>query len=72
MTASWPRLDPGLYRRKFSPADVIFPEALRDRSEYEAFRRAVDLPLMVNLNEFGTAAPLTHDELEDLGINPAV
>lgn len=30
-------------------ADVIFPEALRDRSEYEAFPRAVDLPLMVNL-----------------------
>jgi methylisocitrate lyase len=50
-------------------ADVVFPDALHDREEFAAFRAAVDVPLMVNLNEFGRGEPLTLAEARDLGID---
>lgn len=53
-------------------ADVIFAEALKDAAEYERFRKEVDAPLMVNLNEFGVGDPLTRQELRDLGVDLAV
>lgn len=53
-------------------ADVIFAEALRKPSEFELFRSAIDLPLMVNLNEFGANKPLSKRGLVDLGINVAI
>ena len=53
-------------------ADVIFPEALRGPEEYAAFRDALDVPLMINLNEFGRGAPLTQSEARRLGYNLAV
>ena len=37
-------------------ADAIFPEALQDESEYEAFRTAIDAPLLANITEFGKTA----------------
>jgi methylisocitrate lyase len=53
-------------------ADVIFVEALRSEHEYATVRAAIDVPIMVNLNEFGKQSPLTRGELENLGINVAV
>lgn len=53
-------------------ADVIFPEALRSPDEYRRFREAVDVPLMINLNEFGGREPLTQQEVRDLGYQLAV
>ncbi|MEX2453464.1 MAG: methylisocitrate lyase [Rhodospirillaceae bacterium] len=53
-------------------ADAIFPEALQDMSEYEAFRAAVDVPLLANLTEFGKTPLLTKAELETLGYNIAI
>lgn len=53
-------------------ADVIFPEALRSPEEYRRFRDAVDVPLMINLNEFGGRDPLTQREVRDLGYQLAV
>lgn len=53
-------------------ADAIFPEALQNPSEYEAFRSAVDVPLLANLTEFGKTPLLTKKELEDLGYNIAI
>ncbi|MFJ4790325.1 methylisocitrate lyase [Streptomyces sp. NPDC088794] len=50
-------------------ADAIFPEALVDESEYEAFRRAVDVPLLANMTEFGKTRLLDVDTLENLGFN---
>ncbi|MGW7297049.1 methylisocitrate lyase [Streptomyces sp. NPDC054829] len=53
-------------------ADAIFPEALADVSEYEAFREAVDVPLLANLTEFGKTPLLDVRTLENLGYNIAL
>ena len=53
-------------------ADAIFPEALRSIDEYRRFRRAIDVPLMINLNEFGGRTPPTQQEVRDLGYQLAV
>ena len=50
-------------------ADAIFPEALQDESEYEAFRAAIDVPLLANITEFGKTPLLSAGQLEDLGYN---
>ncbi|MEU9406759.1 methylisocitrate lyase [Streptomyces sp. NPDC048281] len=53
-------------------ADAIFPEALADEAEYEAFRKAVDVPLLANLTEFGKTPLLNTRALENLGYNIAL
>jgi len=50
-------------------ADAIFPEALTDEGEFEKFRRAVKVPLLANMTEFGKTRLLTAKQLADLGIN---
>lgn len=51
-------------------ADAIFPEAMKDESEFEAIRRAVpNTPLLANMTEFGKSRLLTIQELENLGFN---
>lgn len=50
-------------------ADLVFPEALRDEAEFAAFRKAIDVPLLANMTEFGTSPNLTAARLEDLGYN---
>jgi len=49
-------------------ADLIFPEALRDLAEFEAFARAVDVPVLANMTEFGQSALFTARQLEDAGV----
>lgn len=34
-------------------ADAIFPEGLESEAEFEAFRKALDVPLLANMTEFG-------------------
>ncbi|MCF2130938.1 methylisocitrate lyase [Strepomyces sp. STD 3.1] len=53
-------------------ADAAFPEALSDVAEYEAFRKAVDVPLLANLTEFGKTPLLDVRTLENLGYNIAL
>jgi methylisocitrate lyase len=48
-------------------ADAIFPEALLDAREFEAFRARVRVPLLANMTEFGASPLLGARELEDLG-----
>ncbi|MFN8847862.1 MAG: methylisocitrate lyase [Bdellovibrionales bacterium] len=50
-------------------ADVIFTEALANESEFEAFRKAVQVPLLANMTEFGKSKLLTSTQLENLGFN---
>jgi methylisocitrate lyase len=50
-------------------ADMVFPEALADEAEYEAFRAAVDVPLLANMTEFGKSKLLSATTLESLGVN---
>lgn len=53
-------------------ADAVFPEALADEAEFEAFRDAVDVPLLANMTEFGKSRLLDARTLEDLGYNIAL
>jgi len=48
-------------------ADLIFPEALADEREFEAFRAAVPGPLLANMTEFGKSRLLGAIQLQDLG-----
>ena len=53
-------------------AAMIFPEALQDAREFEAFRAALDVPLMANMTEFGKSPLLSRRALADLGYNLAI
>ncbi|WP_349897545.1 methylisocitrate lyase [Parafrigoribacterium soli] len=50
-------------------ADAIFPEAMRDLAEFEAVRKAVDVPILANMTEFGKSELFTTEQLEGVGIN---
>jgi len=53
-------------------ADMIFPEALADESEFEKFRQAVNVPLLANMTEFGKSKLLTTRQLTSLGVNVVI
>src|SRR3954447_26557447 len=48
-------------------ADWIFPEALASCEEFQAFAKAVDVPLVANMTEFGKSPLLDFAELEQIG-----
>jgi methylisocitrate lyase len=50
-------------------AEIIFPEALQDEKEFEIFRKAVSVPLLANMTEFGKSKLLTAEQLSNLGFN---
>ncbi|MEM6431502.1 MAG: methylisocitrate lyase [Deinococcota bacterium] len=50
-------------------ADMIFPEAMQDEHEFEAFRKSVNVPILANMTEFGKSKLLDVATLESLGIN---
>lgn len=49
-------------------ADAIFPEAMRDLSEFEAMAKALDVPILANMTEFGKSELFTVDQLRDAGV----
>jgi methylisocitrate lyase len=53
-------------------ADMIFPEALQDEKEFEQFRRALAVPLLANMTEFGKSKLLTAAQLSELGFNVVI
>lgn len=53
-------------------ADAIFPEAMRDLSEFEAVRKALGVPLLANMTEFGKSQLFTQQQLADVGINMVI
>ncbi len=53
-------------------ADMIFPEALADESEFEKFRKAMSVPLLANMTEFGKTKLLTTRQLTGLGVNVVI
>lgn len=53
-------------------ADAIFPEALLDVGEFEAFRGAIDVPLLANATEFGKGEPWTVPALNSLGVDMVI
>lgn len=50
-------------------ADAIFPEAMKDLTEFEAIRAAVDVPILANMTEFGKSELFTNEQLSGVGIN---
>jgi len=53
-------------------ADMIFPEALQDETEFEQFRREIAVPLLANMTEFGKTRLLTARRLAELGFNVVI
>lgn len=53
-------------------ADAIFPEALADEGEFEKFRKAIKVPLLANMTEFGKSKLLHFSRLSSLGVNIAI
>jgi len=53
-------------------AEMIFPEALQDEGEFEAFRKAIKVPLLSNMTEFGKSKLLSKEQLENLGYNMVI
>jgi methylisocitrate lyase len=50
-------------------ADAFFPEALADEGEFEKIRKAIQVPLLANMTEFGKSKLLTARQLSELGFN---
>ncbi|MCS4538890.1 MAG: methylisocitrate lyase [Thaumarchaeota archaeon] len=48
-------------------ADVIFPEALESRVEFSKFSKAVKVPLMANMTEFGKTPYILAREFNEMG-----
>ena len=49
-------------------ADAIFPEAMKDVSEFEAVCKAVNVPVLANMTEFGKSDLFTRDALAGAGV----
>lgn len=49
-------------------ADLIFPEAMRDLSEFEAMANALSVPILANMTEFGKSDLFTTSELAGVGV----
>ena len=49
-------------------ADVVFPEALADLSEFEQVSKSVDVPVLANMTEFGKSELFTVDNLRNVGV----
>ncbi|MBL8066200.1 MAG: methylisocitrate lyase [Chthonomonadaceae bacterium] len=48
-------------------ADAVFPEGLATEGEFEAFRGAVQVPLLANMTEFGKTPLISVDTFRQLG-----
>ncbi len=49
-------------------ADMIFPEAMTELSQYERFSAAVKVPVLANITEFGATPLFKTDELASAGV----
>ncbi|NBV88010.1 MAG: methylisocitrate lyase [Betaproteobacteria bacterium] len=50
-------------------ADAIFPEAMTELPMYEQFVKAVRVPVLANITEFGSTPLFTTDELREVGVS---
>src|SRR5690606_25145766 len=49
-------------------ADMIFAEALTSLEEYRAFTKALDVPVLANMTEFGVTPSFTVEALAGAGV----
>jgi methylisocitrate lyase len=50
-------------------ADMIFAEAVTELGQYGEFRKAVGVPILANITEFGQTPLFTRDELKAAGVD---
>lgn len=50
-------------------ADMIFAEAVTELEQYAQFRKAVDVPILANITEFGQTPLWTREELAGAGVD---
>jgi len=50
-------------------ADMIFPEAVGELSQYQRFRQALGVPILANITEFGRTPLYTREELGAVGVD---
>jgi methylisocitrate lyase len=65
-------LDQAVARAKMlqaAGADAIFAEAMANLDEFAAIRKAVDIPILANMTEFGKSELFTASDLEKIGVN---
>jgi len=55
-------------RYRDAGADMIFAEACTELAQYEAFVRAVEVPVLANITEFGKTPLFTVAELREAGV----
>jgi len=48
---------------------MIFPEAMADLKEFEAFRKGISVPMLANMTEFGKSELFSAKQLESVGVN---
>ncbi|MDP1699258.1 MAG: methylisocitrate lyase [Xanthomonadaceae bacterium] len=53
-------------------ADMIFPEAMTSLDDYRRVKKAVQVPILANLTEFGATPFFTTDELREAGVDIAL
>lgn len=50
-------------------ADMVFPEAMRELTQYSEFKQAVGVPILANITEFGHTPLFTTPELGETGVD---
>ncbi|MEZ5537430.1 MAG: methylisocitrate lyase [Thiolinea sp.] len=53
-------------------ADMIFPEAMNELEQYAEFTKAVNVPVLANITEFGATPLYTTEELASVGVKLAL
>jgi methylisocitrate lyase len=53
-------------------ADMIFPEAITDLEMYKQFAKAVNVPILANITEFGSTPLFTTEELASADVSIAL
>lgn len=53
-------------------ADAVFPEGLGSEEEFDAFRRAIRVPLLANMTEFGKTPIISVGRFRELGYNMVI
>jgi len=49
-------------------ADAILAEAVHDLADYQAFSKAINVPILANITEFGQTPIYTKEQLSDVGV----
>ncbi|TMP17307.1 methylisocitrate lyase [Pseudoalteromonas sp. S2893] len=49
-------------------ADAIFAEAVHDLADYQAFAKAINIPILANITEFGQTPIYTKEQLSEVGV----